>query len=295
MFKKILIFLVILSFGISLNLSAQNNTKRSKDLDEGWEDEYELFGWNGDSRPFIEFNYGLGKAKHRHFTSTFSHLGMAELKLGYSSVDTYAKDYLLELNDKFIFVSNYNPSLRSENKGINDLDADIWRFGFGRRSGYGYRIGAVSILPYNGGGFVWSRVEMLDFPNSAFKDDLNIIDRYNKSFRFGTQAEGGLKLELASTFSVGASYETAVIFPRHLFWKHAGSFVIESIAMASLDFFIEEIIDSSLAAGPIIDFLLKNGLAYGFFALKKEDMNWPFSTETPLTFETFKVGFTFTF
>ena len=71
--------------------------------------------------------------------------------------------------------------------------------------------------------------------------------------------------------------------------------MLEGIGYVSIDYFVNEVMDSTPAAAPIINFLLKNGFAYGVYLLEREKMNWPFETETPLTMETFKVGLTFTF
>jgi len=79
-----------------------------------------------------------------------------------------------------------------------------------------------------------------------------------------------------------------------LFWKWAGSAVIEEVANGLLDVFIKEIFRSSPAAGPIVNFLLKNGLSYGIYELRQEKMNWPFSSAPPLAFDSFRFGITFT-
>ncbi|MFA7228081.1 MAG: hypothetical protein WC061_03515, partial [Melioribacteraceae bacterium] len=73
------------------------------------------------------------------------------------------------------------------------------------------------------------------------------------------------------------------------------SLIIEEGAKGILNHFIDKVADSSPYAAPIVNFFLKNGLSYAFFSLKKANMNWPFSTESPLTYETFKFGITFTF
>ena len=57
----------------------------------------------------------------------------------------------------------------------------------------------------------------------------------------------------------------------------------------------KEIFESSPQAGPIVNFLLKNALAYGIYELRQSDMNWPFTTTPPLSFDTFRLGATFTF
>jgi len=80
-----------------------------------------------------------------------------------------------------------------------------------------------------------------------------------------------------------------------LFWKWAGSAIIEAAANGLLDVFIKEVFESSPQAGPIVNFLLKNALAYGIYELRQSDMNWPFTTTPPLAFDTFRFGVNFTF
>lgn len=185
----------------------------------------------------------------------------------------------------------------------DELTFNLFRFGFGKRTGYGYDFNSVRILPYTQEAAVWSKLDMKDYPVSIFPtilyndaiNDTEILQRYDGQFRFGTLNEGGIRLELASLISFNAGYETAVVFPRHLFWKHLASYAIESIAQHTLDNFIREVVASSPYAGPIVNFVLKNGLSYAFYTFKKEKMNWPFNTETPLTYEGIKFGVTFTF
>ena len=58
---------------------------------------------------------------------------------------------------------------------------------------------------------------------------------------------------------------------------------------------INKIFKSSPAAGPVVNFLLKNALAYGIYELRKDKMNWPFKSEAPITYDQFKFGVTFVF
>jgi len=53
--------------------------------------------------------------------------------------------------------------------------------------------------------------------------------------------------------------------------------------------------DASPTAVPVVHFLLKNGLSYGVYQLRKEKMNYPFDSEAPIVNDTFKVGVTFIF
>ena len=193
--------------------------------------------------------------------------------------------------------------MQSEKANYDELNSELYRFGFGRRSGYGYDFNSIRILPYTENAAVWSKLDMKDYPVSVLAllnigdaaNDSEILDRFNKEIRFGTLSEGGIRLEAGRFISFNAGYEAAVIFPRHLFWKQMLSFAIEAGGLAALDNFVDEILDSSPAAAPIVNFILKNGFSYAFYTLKKEKMNWPFNTEAPLTYETVKFGVTFTF
>ncbi|OGU57343.1 MAG: hypothetical protein A2V66_03110 [Ignavibacteria bacterium RBG_13_36_8] len=293
MYKKLCFILMIISIGSLTNISAQNNNElnsRRKVLkwDFNWQ-------WNSDSRPMIEVNYGLGEPKHSNFESSFSKVGLAELKIGYSSLDDYYRSPLLELEEKYFYASNISTELKSEDNDLSKLDSDLWRFGVGIRSGYGYNAGSVAIIPYIQYSLDWSKLNMKEFPDTTMQSDVETLNKYNNSFRFGTSSEGGIKIEFASFLALNASYETSVIFPRHLFWRHLGSVIVELMGYTTIDYFVDEIIDSSPAAGPILNFLLKAGYSYAFYHLKKDKMNWPFASESPLTFEIAKVGVTFAF
>lgn len=297
--KKILMILLLFLSGFLFSITAQEDSTWVDDEEnnnEWWEDDWDvdMWSWNAFSQPIVEFSYGLGEPKHKKFGSDFAKTGLAEIRLGYTTVDTYEGDYLVEMDERYILFSNLATKLQSKESN-SKLDSELWRFGFGSKSGYGYCLGAVSLIPYNDNAWVWSRLKMKDYPDQYMEDDIKILNRYNESFRFGTTTEGGIKLQLGSLLSLNAGYEGAVVFPRHMVWKHLGSVVLEGIASGALEHFIDDIIEESPAAGPIIYALLKNGISFAFYSLRRDEMNWPFSTETPLTYETFKFGVTFIF
>lgn len=262
-----------------------------------------LFRWKIKGDPFIEFSYGIGNPKHKNLTGDIAEIGSAEIKLGFSRLDEMYDSTIVEMDERFIFVSNLSTKLNSGNPKASELKTEMLRFGLGRRTGYGYDAGGIQILPYHEYGVAWSRLKTENRPwlisssmtPQEIADNNYIADRYENEFRFGSVAEGGIRLQFSSALSFNAAYEASVIFPRHLVWKHLGSVIIEGAAQSSLEYFIDEVLDSSPAAAPVVNFLLKNGLSYAFFTLYKDRMNWPFKTETPLTHETFKVGVSFVF
>lgn len=309
MLRKLLLCFSFFFILQTINVNAQVEDSLETE-DEEYFDDDEGWDWNWDweenwwrwekGKPTIEISYGLSETKHDKFKSSFAKVGFAEIKLGYASMDN-DDGIVNEFNEKYGFISRLATSLHSDKAKGSELSSDLIRFGFGRRSGYCYDFGQFRILPYTENSAVWSKLEMKDYPvgitynsNDAV-NDTEILQRFDKEFRFGTSAEGGIRFELGHLISFNAGYETAVIFPRHMFWKHLGSFAIEAAGLNVIDNFVDEVFDSSPAATPIVNFLLKNGFSYAFYTLKKENMNWPFKTESPLTYETFKFGVTFTF
>lgn len=306
--------LFILSMFVLISISGLYAQEKKDSTDEksnvenwlDW-DNYDWFRWEFHGRPFMEVNYGLGKLNHNKLVSKFADIGLLELKLGYASRYSYFEKEIIEFKEKYAFVSRLRADLKSSSVNLGEMKSDMWKFGFANRKGYGYHFDQLSILPYHGEGYVWSRLDMLDYPAQFYlllnppmslgdaSDDTEILNRYHQDFRFGTFNEAGIRIEISSSFSLNAGYEAVVIFPRHLFWKHLGSMIIENAAQGLLNNFIDEVGDSSPYVLPVINFLLKNGLSYAFFTFKKDRMNWPFATETPLTGEIFKFGVTFTF
>ncbi len=295
MFKRIFIPTIVFVFSLTI-INAQNYNSSASNSDD-WSYDF----WDADTRPLIEVQYGFGEPKHKKFNSEFNDIGLVELKLGNSGIDYYY-DGIVELNSGYIFVSQLSQDLKDDTKDELKVDSKLLRIGFGTRTGYGYGNEAFSLIPYFADNFMMSKLTDTNLPDvrtfvpdESFEVDQEILGRYEGAFRFSSSSEGGVKIELSNFISVNAGYEYSVVYPRFMTWKHLGSVAIEKIGLTALDNFIDEIFDRSPLSGPIVNFVLKNAYSYAFYTLKKEDMNWPFESETPLTYETFKFGVSFNF
>lgn len=173
------------------------------------------------------------------------------------------------------------------------MTTDMWRFGFGGATGYGYDLGESAIIPYHSTSISWSRVKFKDALSDS--SDAVIANRFNESFRFGSATESGIKIQIIPLISLDVSYERSIIFERHLFWKWAGGGIIEAASQGMLDHFIGKIGKSSPLALPIVSVILKSALSYGIYELRQEKMNWPFNSAAPLSYDQWKVGVTFNF
>ena len=247
-------------------------------------------------KPFIELNNGTSQLSLDGFGSKFSNAGLIELKLGSATQykSRYSKNVLKYFNS-YVFINKVSSSLDYRTSTAGTLPFDMWRFGAGKKEGYGAKIGSMSITPYTSSSISWTYLDMKNFPDASFENDNTALAKFNKNIRFGTQSEGGIIFNVLPMISLEAKYERSAIFPRTLFWKYAGSALIEEGGMQLVDDFVSRVLKNEPLAGVIVNFVLKNAYSYGIYELRKSKMNWPFDTEAPLMHESFKFGMSFTF
>jgi hypothetical protein len=262
--------------------------KYSKDADS-----YVDWAWEGEFKPYFEFTYGYAQPMQKLFSGTFAPIGQYEVKLGYSDINLF-RSFILGMDERYVFGSYAKPDYNFVDEDVTGVTNEATRFGFGNRLGFGYDISAIQLLPYNNIQYVWTKVNPID-SSDIERADRNILDRYSGVFRFGHSGEAGVKLQIAKSIGVIAGFEYAVVYPRHIFWPWLGSHIIQSTALGMVSVFSEDIVNSSPIFGPLMYFLLKNGVMYALYQGYRDKMNWPFNSETPLTFETYKLGVSLTF
>jgi hypothetical protein len=136
-------------------------------------------------------------------------------------------------------------------------------------------------------------MDMQSTPASAA--DVATTDLFNKDVRFGNSFQGGIQFKFMYSTAIDVSYERSIVYPRHLFWKWGMGMIIEGAGQGLVNLFVDEILESSPEAAPIVSFLLKNALSFGIYELRQDKMNWPFETTAPLAFDQFKVGISVVF
>lgn len=246
--------------------------------------------------PVIKLHYGLSSLSLDEFDRPFGDPGALHLRLGFMHLSGFNDERsILDHMSRFVSIAYYSTEI---NDGANsgELGSSLWRFGLIAEDGYGYRLSGTSdglhLLLNNSSGMTWSDIS-LDRPEVILED--NRTERFEDAIRFGSLTEAGIQLQLGETFGMNASFERSIIYERQLFWKWTGSVLIEGALHGLTSIFVDAIMESSPAAGPIVNFVLQNGLAYGIYELRKSNMNWPFETAAPLHYDTFKLGLTFTF
>ncbi len=244
----------------------------------------------GDYHPLVEGNYGVGTARHKRLTGEFEDFGFIEAKLGYSRIKIFRK-YVQVLDERYLMgnLANRDVQINESRSDSLKVQVEMIRLGGGKREGYGYKMDFISLFPYHQAQITLSRLQSVR-PNGLSLADRDIFDRYEDSFRWGTSTEGGIKLLLFESLSFTAGYETAVIYPRIVFFKWLGGAIVQTVIVEAVSHFAEDIVDRSGLLGPVMYAVLRNGAAYGMYVAMRDKMNWPFNSETPLTYEILKFG-----
>lgn len=265
-------------------------TSLASDSDEIWQ--IDRF-WSGPRKPMVDFSYGLTTLRHRAFQGDLDRVGAVEIKLGFFKARPETA-YVAYLTDSYCFFDYSSSDLFGRSLEPAKVRSEISRFGLGSRKGYAYDFTSSFLYPYTQTTLQWARMST-GRPVGLSANDAAILDRYEGAFRFSTSAEAGVAFGIGQIFSVRAGYEAMVIYPRHVFWPWVGSYGIAMVGMGAISHFGEDIVKASPAFGPILYTLLRGGVAYGYYALVRDDQYWPFGSETPMTADGFRLGVTLTF
>lgn len=289
--------------------------EEEEETKEEEEDSDDVFGFQTDTKllpgakdinkffekPHISLTYGSNNINYlvdnvEGFSNNFTNSNIFKLKLGDVKIKKTKSEDVLVYDASYFAVSNFTNEINkpTDNSQIN---FNAWRVSlFGNNEGYAYQIGQDSYLALtNGSELNWNFLRLGDVYSSNDSSAKVAMANFGQEVRFGNSFEAGIKMKFLGGLGLEANYERSVIYQRHLFFKWAGSAIIENIAQGIVDRFVKKIMPYSPSATPIINFLLKNALSYGIYELRQESMNWPFGSSQPLAIDNFKFGITYDF
>ena len=173
----------------------------------------------------------------------------------------------------------------------DEVSSKFIRFGFGRTEGLGYFGHSLSFIPFVSQSLMLTKLDDFGYSQDDLPEpDQEILNTYLNALRFSDRALYGFKFDIVTSFQLTANYETSIIYPRYLFLKWTVSFVLAEAGYHALGHALGKFVDDYPVAGPIINFLVRSGYLYAYYALRKNNMNWPFSTDAPLRYEGFNFG-----
>lgn len=246
--------------------------------------------------PTIQLDYGFTQASYNDSDAEFNDLNLMGIKIGFTDIKSINEEKsIIEFDYDYVFLNHISNELGGEEAELNEINTNAWQWGFGKNSGYGWQLGEkTSITLYNGGRLTWTKIDVEPGADVNLIND-EPINNFGDAFRFGSTFEGGVRFRVIKNVGINAEYTRTQVFPRHMFWYWTGSGIIEGIGDFMVGYFVRYVRKSSPELVPIVDFVLRNAISYGFSELRSEKMNWPFSTAAPFDYQTFKVGLSFYF
>jgi hypothetical protein len=259
------------------------------------EHSFDWSAWGHDWHPALSLQYGWADPSREGFGGNFGAAGQLDLRIGYVRERRLAgEDDLVSQSTHGIVVGRFANSLASGTLAADEVGLDSWRFGFSTASGSGYRLGdgnmRLVLLTADTG--AWYVTDLTGYAHTQLPpDDQAILARYDTATRYGESWESTARLCLTHSLAVQGGYERTVVLPGFKTWYWLLSSGINLAALTITDQFVEAVADASPHAAPVVAFLLRSGIEYGFYELRQKNMNWPFDTEAPLALDSFKLGF----
>ncbi len=230
----------------------------------------------------------------------FNYSGTIQINLGYRTFEK--KHPAGKYFEKYISLAySSNKFVNNSEAGFLPIDTEVWRLAAVNEVGYHHRLGVIGITPYYSSGyFLYNFDYSISTVCPAVYDGACIsgnekLDRFTGTVHFGKNFEQGIKIGLGEKLSLDAGYTEQLFLPRFMTWKFFGSEILYGFSRVALDKFTRSIIQDSPALGSVIDVALVSGLNYLVYYFQKQNMNWPFRTEAPITSEGIKVGFSLIF
>ena len=311
--------LLVLSTVIPQSASAQDDdvdiVGRSEDVIDKMLDDFDLEdtvkaaerrrsrGMASIRRPRITAQYGMAE---------FSRMGLSDMTHGLTmfggsvGMEQYRRmlvdgDIIRIKNDGVFFHVGQAGSMPVSDSSFDGVSLaahtsiNALVFGTIDESGYGYALGDNSSLRFLVCDHsTWTSVKPMTYAQMDTAGWQQVRD-FTGSIRFGSTMAPTIEWKMGSTLSLRASYSWTQVLPRHMFWYWAGSEIVEGIADGIAGAVVKSFGRSSTASLPVMNFILRNAVAYGFKELRREKMNWPFDTVAPLNITSWNVGLSVTF
>ncbi|MEN6296202.1 MAG: hypothetical protein ABFD61_08770 [Chloroherpetonaceae bacterium] len=249
-------------------------------------------------KPFISLYVGPMDLENKSIKYDFDRSADIQLLLGYSNRKQYRNTSLIRTDNTFLSIKNISNNWINLKDNDNPISSKTWSIGYNQSKDYGWNFDKnFKINLTHNEGIIWS---FMNF-NTKSLDPLDTINYpaklipLNNKMKFGENFSAGMEIELFNHVSLLGGYERMDVFPAHIFWQWVVGDIIEDISQSMVDSFVKRVRGYSPWATPIVNFVLKNGLSYGLYELRRSKMNWPFNSASPYVFETFKVGMSYKF
>ncbi len=286
---KIVVIALIILLGVTRLYSA--------DILIESESRWELFMKNFYSKPAFVKNQTLLSAFYgRSFTdvnqksnTNFSDIHNLDFYYGFIRVNDKIKyKDIFSHQGEYVFLSNTSTNFKTFQFEVEGIVTDSWRFGFGLNDGFGvYFLGNKLYLNHSTA-FTWIRIDVDYFSGDTL--DINFIKRFDERFKFGSLYSAGITYQFLDFINVDINYEHSYYYPDYEFLPWFGSWVVDNILQRGPELFQREIERELKDYYPYYKLIYKNLISLFLSELRRYNGYSPFSSESTLNYDTFKIG-----
>jgi len=238
----------------------------------------------------IRATYGFGRLLHKDLIEDYAADNLWEVHLAFRNTQSVTTRDGVTIPG--MRLSSFFFSSRSSLADGGGFASSAARFGLRTASGYGWMSEAGMVVPYSSGSMIWTNVDV--GTTNVDSRDRSILADYNDARRFGTAIEMGLEVISENGLALGAGIERHLVYPRHLVFTWMLSSGIQSILSETAGTALTRM-SGSPVAGPIVAFLISNGIRFGISELQRDEMYWPFTSAPPLVYDAFELSVAYTF
>ncbi|WP_169304704.1 hypothetical protein [Chloroherpeton thalassium] len=241
-------------------------------------------------QPTIELSYGAPSLSLKDAPAKLSSVYQFGFNWGLRRLRTTTAPNILDYTRPSL---TFSVSPKENSTGNDELATSFWRFGVAVEDGYAYKLTNRSILSLScNSGLSWTKVDIASNPQMGFLSEN--YQRFDGKIHFGTVTQAGVNMQIGHVI-FGANMERALMFPAHLFLQSTVSYLIQMEAHQLAGKLTDCVFECAPKLVPVVDFLLKNGINFTMYELRRNNMNWPFSSEKPLLNKAFNVYFSLLF
>jgi hypothetical protein len=248
---------------------------------------------------YIELRYGFGgNPGSKEISSSFNKNGNIDFAAGLTGIGKYfmvKNEIYYKLSSNRIFKKDNDNGKVQYSMSAFGIAPPKMCYSISEKYFHLY-----SSLPVD---LSWTKISISRFADNLTTSDINYLENFNNSFRFGNVRQSGLLFSTGKNISFDLGFESKVIYPRYKFLQHSISNLTELVLCAiPMSLLGNSIVISDLLtikefsySGEIVSWILQSAITLGFQELRKNNMFWPMSSDKPVFMNEFKIGIGYTF
>ncbi len=242
----------------------------------------------------VSSEFGLSQLNSYNFTSATDLAGTKNLEFyyGFIRIDPETGNPgIFKHQSEFAFVGNISTDFKTFKSDNIGIPTDAWRFGFGLNDGFGFLNDDKPTLFLNHS----TAMSFLraDFDGiSQNENDTKYLNEFDRKFRFGQVYSGGIRYKLYSVIHLNAQYEMSQYYADFEFMPWFGMWLTDNVLQRWIDYFEPDLISVLGRNYPWVKFVYKNFVSLLSYQIRKHEMYFPFKSEAPLYYDSFKIGIT---